>query len=86
MARHLIGRGNRLTLAAHRNRVQAADLVATDARRAADAAAVAAAGDIAFVCVTGSQRLEAAARRHAQRSVRPATGARANPACRVTPT
>lgn len=59
MARHLIGHGHALTLAVHRNRDRVADLLAAGAREAADAAAVAAASELVFVCVTGSPQVEA---------------------------
>ncbi len=59
MARHLIAHGHALTLAVHRNRDRVADLLAAGAVEAADAAAVAAASEIVFVCVTGSPQVEA---------------------------
>ena len=60
MAKNLLARGHALTLAVHRNRQGVADLLAAGASEAATPAAVAAASEIVFVCVTGSPQVEAA--------------------------
>jgi 3-hydroxyisobutyrate dehydrogenase-like beta-hydroxyacid dehydrogenase len=60
MAKNLLARGHALTLAVHRNREGVADLLAAGAIEAATPAAVAAASEIVFVCVTGSPQVEAA--------------------------
>ena len=60
MAKNLLARGHALTLAVHRNRQGVADLLAAGASEAATPAAVAAASEIVFVCVTGSAQVEAA--------------------------
>jgi len=60
MAKNLLARGHALTLAVHRNREGVADLLAAGASEAATPAAVAAASEIVFVCVTGSPQVEAA--------------------------
>ena len=60
MAKNLLARGHALTLAVHRNREGVADLLAAGATEAATPAAVAAASEIVFVCVTGSPQVEAA--------------------------
>ena len=59
MARHLQGKGHALALTVHRNRERVADLLAAGATEAADAAALAAACDVVFICVTGSPQVEA---------------------------
>jgi 3-hydroxyisobutyrate dehydrogenase-like beta-hydroxyacid dehydrogenase len=60
MAKNLLARGHALTLAVHRNREGVADLLAAGASEAATPAAVAAASEIVFICVTGSPQVEAA--------------------------
>jgi 3-hydroxyisobutyrate dehydrogenase-like beta-hydroxyacid dehydrogenase len=60
MAKNLLARGHALTLAVHRNRERVADLLDAGASEAATPAAVAAASEIVFVCVTGSPQVEAA--------------------------
>jgi 3-hydroxyisobutyrate dehydrogenase-like beta-hydroxyacid dehydrogenase len=60
MAKNLLARGHALTLAVHRNREGVADLLAAGATEAATPAAVAAASEIIFICVTGSPQVEAA--------------------------
>ena len=59
MARNLLAKGHALTLTVHRNRERVADLLAAGATEAADAAALAAASEIVFLCVTGSPQVEA---------------------------
>ncbi len=59
MARNLLAKGHALTLTVHRNRERVADLLAAGAAQAADAAALAAASDMVFICVTGSPQVEA---------------------------
>ena len=60
MARHLLAKGHPLALTVHRNRERVADLLAAGATQAATPAALAAASDIVFLCVTGSPQVEAA--------------------------
>lgn len=58
MAKNLLAKDHTLTLAVHRNRERVADLLAAGATVAADAAALAAASEIVFLCVTGSPQVE----------------------------
>ena len=60
MARHLLAKGHPLALTVHRNRERVADLLAAGATEAATPAALAAASEIVFLCVTGSPQVEAA--------------------------
>ena len=59
MARNLLAKGHALSLTVHRQRDRVADLLAAGATEAADAAALAAASEIVFLCVTGSPQVEA---------------------------
>ena len=59
MARHLLAKGHTLHLTVHRNRDRVADLMVAGARQAASPAALAAACDTVFLCVTGSPQVEA---------------------------
>jgi len=60
MAKHLLGKGHALALTVHRNRERVADLLAAGATEAGSPAALAAASEIVFLCVTGSPQVEAA--------------------------
>ena len=60
MARHLLAKGHPLALTVHRNRERVSDLLAAGATEAATPAALAAASEIVFLCVTGSPQVEAA--------------------------
>ena len=60
MARNLLAKGHPLALTVHRNRERVADLLAAGANEVESAAALAAASDIVFICVTGSPQVEAA--------------------------
>ena len=59
MARHLLAHGHALQLSMHRNADRVADLLAAGAQQAASPAALAAACDTVFLCVTGSPQVEA---------------------------
>jgi 3-hydroxyisobutyrate dehydrogenase-like beta-hydroxyacid dehydrogenase len=59
MAKNLLAKGWPLQLSVHRNAGKVADLLAAGAVQAATPAALAAASDIVFVCVTGSPQVEA---------------------------
>ena len=59
MAKNLLSKGHRLTLTVHRNRDRVADLLAAGAEQAPDAATLAAASDVVFLCVTGTPQVEA---------------------------
>lgn len=59
MAKNLRAHGHALAITVHRNRERVADLLAAGATEAANAAALAAASEIVFVCVTGSPQVEA---------------------------
>lgn len=61
MARNLLAKGHTLALTVHRNRERVADLLAAGATEVASHAALAAASDIVFLCVSGSPQVEAAA-------------------------
>lgn len=62
MARHLLAHGHALHITVHRNTERVADLLAAGARQAASPAALAAACDTVFLCVTGSPQVEAVVR------------------------
>jgi len=59
MAKNLIAKGHTLALTVHRQRDRVADLLAAGATEAASPAALAAASDVVFICVTGSPQVEA---------------------------
>ena len=59
MARHLLAHGHALQLSVHRNHDRVADLLAAGAQQAASPAALAAACNTVFLCVTGSPQVEA---------------------------
>ena len=59
MAKNLLARGHTLALTVHRQRDRVADLLAAGATEQADAASLAAASDVVFICVTGSPQVEA---------------------------
>ena len=59
MARHLLAHGHALHITVHRNTERVADLLAAGARQADSPAALAAACDVVFLCVTGSPQVEA---------------------------
>ena len=59
MARHLLAKGHALHLTVHRHRDRVVDLLVAGARQAASPAALAAACDTVFLCVTGSPQVEA---------------------------
>ncbi|MBL8323956.1 MAG: NAD(P)-dependent oxidoreductase [Rubrivivax sp.] len=59
MAKNLLAKGHALTLTVHRNRERVADLLAGGAKEAATPAALAAASEVVFICVTGSPQVEA---------------------------
>ncbi|MBN8508247.1 MAG: NAD(P)-dependent oxidoreductase [Burkholderiales bacterium] len=59
MAKNLLAKGWPLQLTVHRNAAKVADLLAAGAGQAGSPAALAAASDIVFVCVTGSPQVEA---------------------------
>lgn len=58
MARNLIANGHKLHLTVHRNTERVADLLAAGASRADCPAALAAACEVVFICVTGSPQVE----------------------------
>lgn len=60
MAKNLLAKGHTLALTVHRRRERVADLLSAGAHEAADAAALARASEIVFVCVTGTPQVEAA--------------------------
>ncbi|TBW39459.1 NAD(P)-dependent oxidoreductase [Siculibacillus lacustris] len=62
IGRTLLAGGHRLTVVGHRNRAPIDDLVGQGATEAANPAEVAAAGDVLFLCVTGSPQVEALCR------------------------
>jgi 3-hydroxyisobutyrate dehydrogenase-like beta-hydroxyacid dehydrogenase len=62
MARHLLAHGHALHITVHRNTERVADLLAAGARQADSPAALAAACDVVFLCVTGSPQVEAVVR------------------------
>lgn len=59
MARHLLAKGHTLSLTVHRRRDRVADLLAAGAQEVESPAALAAASEIVFICVTGSPQVEA---------------------------
>ncbi len=59
MAKNLLAKGHSLSLTVHRNRERVADLLAAGATEAASPAALAAASEFVFLCVTGSPQVEA---------------------------
>lgn len=59
MARNLLAKGQALALTVHRQRGRVTDLLAAGATEAPDAAALAAASEVVFLCVTGSPQVEA---------------------------
>lgn len=59
MAKNLLAKGHALALTVHRQRERVADLLAGGAHEAADAAALAQASEVVFVCVTGTPQVEA---------------------------
>ena len=59
MARHLQAKGHTLQLTVHRNTERVADLLAAGAVQAPSPAALAAACEVVFICVTGSPQVEA---------------------------
>ena len=58
MAKNIVAKGFPLTLSVFRRREPVADLLAAGAAEAASFAAVAAASDVVFVCVTGAPEVE----------------------------
>jgi len=63
IAKNLRAKGHALALTVHRNRERVADLLAAGATEAGSPAALAAASEIVFLCVTGSPQVEAAVTR-----------------------
>jgi 3-hydroxyisobutyrate dehydrogenase-like beta-hydroxyacid dehydrogenase len=59
MAKNLLAKGNGLAITVHRNRERVADLLAAGATEMPSPAALAAASDVVFLCVTGSPQVEA---------------------------
>jgi 3-hydroxyisobutyrate dehydrogenase-like beta-hydroxyacid dehydrogenase len=59
MAKNLLAQGHALSLTVHRRREPVADLLGAGAQQLPDAAAVAAASEVVFICVTGSPQVEA---------------------------
>jgi 3-hydroxyisobutyrate dehydrogenase-like beta-hydroxyacid dehydrogenase len=59
MAKNLLAKGHRLAITVHHRREPVADLLAAGATEAASPAALAAASEIVFVCVTGTPQVEA---------------------------
>ena len=59
MAKNLLAKGHGLAITVHRNRERVADLLAAGATEMPSPAALAAAGDVVFICVTGSPQVEA---------------------------
>lgn len=57
MAANIVGKSYPLTVLGHRNRAPIDDLVARGATEARDAAALAAASDVIFLCLTGSPQV-----------------------------
>lgn len=57
MAANIVGKGYPLTVLGHRNRAPIEDLVARGAVEARDAADLAAASDVIFLCLTGSPQV-----------------------------
>jgi 3-hydroxyisobutyrate dehydrogenase-like beta-hydroxyacid dehydrogenase len=59
MAKNILAKGHPLSLTVHRNADAVADLVAAGAKRVDSPAALVAASDVVFICVTGSPQVEA---------------------------
>ena len=59
MAKNLLAKGHGLAITVHRNRERVAVLLAAGATEMPSPAALAAAGDVVFICVTGSPQVEA---------------------------
>lgn len=59
MAKNLLAKGHGLAITVHRNRERVADLLAAGATEMPSPAALAAASDVVFLCVTGSPQVEA---------------------------
>lgn len=59
MCRNLLAKGFPLTVMVHRNRAPVEDIVAHGGAEAPDAATLARASDVVFVCVTGAPEVEA---------------------------
>lgn len=59
MAKNLLAKGHGLSITVHRNRERVADLLAAGATEMPSPAALAAASDVVFLCVTGSPQVEA---------------------------
>jgi 3-hydroxyisobutyrate dehydrogenase-like beta-hydroxyacid dehydrogenase len=59
MAKNLLAKGHGLAITVHRNRERVADLLAAGATEMPSPAALAAASDVVFICVTGSPQVEA---------------------------
>jgi 3-hydroxyisobutyrate dehydrogenase-like beta-hydroxyacid dehydrogenase len=60
MGKNLLAKGHQLHITVHRNHEGVADLLASGATQAANPAALAAACEAVFICVTGSPQVEAA--------------------------
>ena len=60
MAKNLLAKGHGLAITVHRNRERVAYLLAAGATEMPSPAALAAASDVVFLCVTGSPQVEAA--------------------------
>jgi 3-hydroxyisobutyrate dehydrogenase-like beta-hydroxyacid dehydrogenase len=58
MAKNILAKGHPLTLTVHRNRDAVKDLLEAGASQVESAAALAAASDVVFICVTGSPQVE----------------------------
>lgn len=58
MAKNILGKGHPLTLTVHRNKEAVSDLLAGGASQVETPAALAAASDVIFICVTGSPQVE----------------------------
>jgi 3-hydroxyisobutyrate dehydrogenase-like beta-hydroxyacid dehydrogenase len=59
MAKNLLAKGHGLSITVHRNRDRVADLLAAGAVEMPSPAALAAASEVVFLCVTGSPQVEA---------------------------
>jgi 3-hydroxyisobutyrate dehydrogenase-like beta-hydroxyacid dehydrogenase len=58
MAKNILAKGHPLALTVHRNTAAVKDLLAAGATQVESAAALAAASDVVFICVTGSPQVE----------------------------
>jgi len=58
IAKNILAKGHPLTLTVHRNSAAVKDLIAAGASQVESPAALAAASDIVFICVTGSPQVE----------------------------